>query len=441
MQKAIRAILAIFSRVLLIGMTIQIGFGMFWMVANLGSLQEFEKTSFCALIGEGIFLVLWQVMQVLVAFFAIFRMLRIFLDKHVGWLIWGSLAVITIPMAMQCHLAVLPYSLTSSMLLLELGSVMKYLRTTEKLTAHTLLGIVPFGLIASLLMPEYALFSGIPIVVVFLQSVGRLWRENRKQIVTNMWFVLAFVGIFFAIQSLPQRNVDKQQDAIWNAVVSRVTWATLCEDYFVLWSEEMRMVIDYDILLGGALYADGVEERLIPDIRNAAGENADEFLKQMVTLAWDEHSRDILKQMMWDSAGYTLSPTIHHMLLQRRGYDSFSGRNYDIMLQNTPFLTKHYVNYSCWWFGVAMLLATGILLLNILRLRPVKWLKVNGLMLFTIILSAGAMVICYTMQGAGMFDYKKSISIASFWGVWMVIMAIGNIEEKTYETTGERKTA
>lgn len=432
MQKAIRAILAVSSRVLLIGLTIQMGLGLVWMAANLGSLQGFEKTSFGALIGEGVLLGIWQVIQVLIAFCAVYRLLQKLRPMRRAWATWGSLAVLTVPMAMQCHMAVLPNSLASSFFLLELAGAVACLRNKEPLDARALLHILPFWLLSALLLPEYLLFGAIPVVVVFCKS-------DKVHTARNALLILAFWGMIVGCNQFIERT--EEQPNLAEAMASRMAWPTLQQDYFDWWTEDMRAKVDFSILQESAHYAQNMQQVFVPAVKEVLGEDADAFLGQVAGLAWEGHSRKILHQIIWDGLGYTASPTVHHLMLQRRGYDSYSGRNYDIMLEHAPMITKYYVNYSGWWFAVGLLLTCLMQILVVWQqgLRP--WLRKNRLWILTCVLSGGALVVWYTMQGAGMFDYKNSIGLTMLWLVWMAVTAIGNIEDKAYGREDEEQTA
>lgn len=429
MQKAIRAILAVSSRVLLIGLTIQIGIGIIWMVMNFGSLQAFEKTSFSALIGEGVLLLLWQVIQVLVAFFAVFRLLRTVKVMHISWTIWGSLAAITVPMAMQCHMAVLPYSLASSMILLELGSVLKYLRSGETLTAHALLEIVIPWVVSAVLMPEYLGFGAISVVLVFARSIGQLHKVDKGQIARNGLLILACWGVIFDMHQFTILQEEAQTSpSMAEAMVSRTAWTTLQQDYFDLWTEEMRAVVDVQTLQESAHYAYCMQDIFVPAVKNALGEDADAFLWEVSRRAWEGHTSEIAHQIIWDCAGYMASPTVHHMMLQRRGYDSYSGQNYDVMVQNAPMISKSYVDYSGWWFAIGMAIAAMMQVFAILQQGIKNWFKQNGLWTLICILTCSVMVLWYAFQGSGMFDYKNTIAIAMLWTAWMAVHGSRNIE-------------
>ena len=155
MQRAVRHISAILGRVIFIGFSIQIVFGMTWMCLNFSKLPQFGESLFYVEISKNficdeytgilypVFLLLARgieglaglpyycvmyVVQLLVACYAAHRLLMGLKKTKRALNLWGSLAVLTLPMAMQCHLAVLPYSLVSSFFLLELSISLETVR-------------------------------------------------------------------------------------------------------------------------------------------------------------------------------------------------------------------------------------------------------------------------------------------------------------------------
>ena len=119
MRRAAEQIKSILKGILLIGFAIQAVLGLWWMCANFNDVQYFGKPE------EGLYSVLYrmtgqipQIMYILQLSFGLWggwRSLAGFLPGWRAW--WGSLALLTYPMAMQCHLAVLPHSFVTSLFL------------------------------------------------------------------------------------------------------------------------------------------------------------------------------------------------------------------------------------------------------------------------------------------------------------------------------------
>ena len=140
----------------------------------------------------------------------------------------------------------------------------------------------------------------------------------------------------------------------------------------------------------------------------------------MIKTAWVWHKNAILKEMAWDVLGYSAAPAVLQMLLQGRGYDSYSNRNYDFFLEYTPGLSKAYMDYGSWWFVAMLLLAAALRMIRLFDSgRPDK--KKRAIFVLCCVLTTGSMVLWYTMQGAGMMDYKNTVVVLQLWMAWAML--------------------
>ncbi len=114
--------------------------------------------------------------------------------------------------------------------------------------------------------------------------------------------------------------------------------------------------------------------------------------------------------------GYCASPVILQLQLSGDAYDSHSGRNYEIMRRSAPVLTKQYVNYGRWFAAAAVL--TALLLAARLAAGERPYGKREGLLSVAVLFSAACCVLWYTMQGAGIMDYKYTVLINQVWFLW-----------------------
>lgn len=86
------------------------------------------------------------------------------------------------------------------------------------------------------------------------------------------------------------------------------------------------------------------------------------------------YTSDNIHQIAWDCLGYAMPTVLLQLLLDGRGYDSFSGRNVDIMMTGDPRLTELLLKYSSWWFlsGIAVVVVSGMICGIIAMLRQKK---------------------------------------------------------------------
>lgn len=385
MQKLRRHISAVTGRIFFIGFSVQIALGLLWMISNFAGLQHF--------LGATIRLVL--------AFFANY----VLLDSVAGsakkehvFCVWGSLALLTYPLAMQCHIAAPEDSVTASAVVLLLAFATRVIRRFSQ------------------------------------NKTAKLWQY------VLLVLVCMCLTLGIAIYKDAENDSKETYQSFELSMVSRFAWPRIGLDY-AFWPGEIRANLSYDRALQSDIYAENVERVLGPSVVNAVGaERADELFAEMARGAWERHRGEILHDTAWDALGYVFSPIVLERQLSGKVYDSYSGRNYDAMRMQAPVLTKYYVDYGCWWFAVGLLLAAfygmvravvGFVTKHTALQeqesvgKSVRW-KVIGLYL----LSGCCMVAWYTLRGAGRMDYKKTIAVGLLWSLWMLCTCIQSLTEE-----------
>ena len=445
MQKVMGHISAIIKGLLIIGVSIQTVMGIVWMCCNFSNFPQYGDSLFYMQVSRilrcdeytgilypaflriagGNHIVVYGI-QLIAAYAAAHRFLGIFLRENKRFLIGGCFAVLTIPMVMQCHLAVLPCSFAASLLLVELSLLGEAIKEEEKRTLKMLAEICLCWLGLALLLPEYLYLGALP-VILFGLFCHRGLRENRKKGIYGLLIAAAFLGMISGVNSLTRTEglYGKIHRTPLMALTQRIAWTSLFLE-FESWHEEIKDYIDREEILGSALYADAMEERFFPVMERAAadgllsGEQVEECYKTMIKTAWVWHKNAILKEMAWDVLGYSAAPAALPMLLQGRGYDSYSNRNYDFFLEYTPGLSKAYMDYGSWWFVTMLPLAAALRMIRLFDSgRPDK--KKRAIFVLCCVLTTGFMVLWYTMQGAGMMDYKNTVVVLQLWMAWTML--------------------
>lgn len=459
MQKAVKSVSAVIGRVFFIGFSIQIVMGLIWMLCNFTGFQEFGESYFYVEISKNflcdeytgilypVFLLfargveglihipyyyVMYLVQLAIALYAAHFFLQAVHPSSKFWNIWGSLAIITLPMAMQSHLAILPKSLTCSFLLTELGFVRLALREGEPLGSGHLMRVLPFWLLTALLEPQYLYLGAIPVGLLFLYGLVRFGKKNPRQLLYNCILIAAFAGIIMGMNDLTQVEGEygRVRQSFSASMLSRCSWTTMFKRREA-WPEELRVYVDDDIMWQTSFYADNISGVLEPYLEEKLGiEDSQQVFREIAESAWNLFRPQILHEMAWDVFGYSFSPIAAKMFLDGRGYASYCTRNYDIMRQKTPVLTKYYFNYGCWWFGAGLALAAAAqLLVWCRRMLEGKLFEKRGSMgrklffLIVCIMTGGVTVVWYTMQGAAMMDYKHTTAIVSLWLAWMTVLS------------------
>lgn len=444
MGKVTRHILIVFKGVLFIGISIQTILGIVWMCCNFSHVPQFEESLFYMQVSRtlrcdeytGILypLFLWTVrrnhyvvyvIQLAAAYAASYRFLGVFLPGRNWKAIWGSLALITIPIVLQCHMAMLPCSFAASLLLLEFSILAEALREKEKRTLKRLAELSFCWLLLALLLPEYLYLGVVPVVWFYISFCCR-WRGNRRIRYYGLLLTAVFAGMTIGISSLTQTEgaCGRLRKTPLMTLTQRVAWSNLLQDE-EFWPEQIRNNMKDIVVRESAYYADNMYKLFFPAVEQEVSDQilteqqAEEFYLILTRVAWDYHRPAIIKEMMWDILGYAVSPASLQLFLMGRGYDT-GIRNYDFFLEYTPELSKLCMDYGSWWFCVAVVLAAAIQVLQSFYGGGVGR-KGTVQTVLCCLVTVGVMVLWYTVEGAGLLDYKKTAVIVTLWMAWAVL--------------------
>ncbi len=443
-QKAAGHISALLKGVLFIGISIQTVIGIVWMCCNFPHVPQFGESIFYMQVSRtlrcdeytGILypVFLWivrrnhyivYVLQLAAAYAAARRFLRVFLPAGKWKLVWGSLALMTIPVVMQCHMAMLPCSFAASLLLLELSLLTEAVKKEEERTLGKLAQLSLCWLALALLLPEYLYLGAVP-VVLFGFCCRRQWRGRRRIERYGLLMAAAFIGMILGINSLTQTQglYGRLRKTPLMTLTQRISWTHILADYEG-WPWQIVYYVNEETLLAATEYADGMDRFFFPAMeRNVADqvitqEQAVGYYLTLIETAWRWHKSIIIREIAWDILGYGASPAFLQCFLAGEGYDTYSGRNYDFFLEYTPELSKFYMDYGCWWFIAAAVLTA---LLQVLRLSGSgAGKRTEAGPVLCCLITAGVMVLWYTMRGAGMQDYKNTAVIVQLWMAWSVL--------------------
>ena len=359
---------------LFIGFSIQIVLGICWMCCTFGQVQGFGEAD-SALYG-GLVNILGErreivyALQLTVAFFAGCLFLQSLRPGGAGLAVWRGLALLTVPFAMQCHLSLQPYSLMGSCFLLLLLAVLKAKISGKRVWAFLLAAAV----------------------------CGAL-----------------HVGLSGAAD--PDR-LTAPGHSLAGAAGRRFAWHSLWYD-LVGYGEELRDIVE-PVAWEASLSPDNIslaQERLESQVGKQA---AEEYYLQMARTGWERHGSMVLRQIGWDALGYAATSAVFPLQMEGRAYDSYSGRNYEVMRESAPRLTGAYVDYGCWWFLWMLALAALLLLFRRVDDRTVvEGRGSRGKAIVSCagicILASGILVAALTMRGAGRMDYRETIAVNALW--------------------------
>lgn len=491
---------------LFIGLSVQIVLGIFWMLANFGGVQEFgesaryvemSKSFLCdeytgilypvllmvaralgSLLHLRYYMVLYMV-QLLVALFASHRFVQAcgFVKAverrssrkdreeespgtgegaarrgkgghgaalRLFWDIWGSLCLLTVPMAMQCHLAVLPCSLAGSFYMIMLSYVVEAYGRPELLFVRTLVRMSPLWLVTALLLPEYKILAALPMLGLFVYSACCLWKKDRKRVGRQALLLLAMAGTIAVLGNLTQvsGSQGRVQKSIAADMVNRLVWPRFAENYQAF-PEEVRKIISMEDALEIDKSAEKVATEFGPAVEKAVGNReARRLFARMARISWSGNTRQIVRELLIDAASYAAAPAALAKQLGGGGYDSYAGSNYEIMRNRAPGLTREYVRYGSWWFSIGVALE-GLLLgmAGIERLSKKRKPEQKAgsvrcgrcACVALCLISAFFMILYYTLRSAGAMDYKNTVFVTLLWYAGMLLGIKSGVRDRPEE--------
>ena len=418
MKKAAEGLCILLKGILFIGFSVQIALGLVWMCMNFIEVQHFGQPQgfLYPLLLRVLGRVPWilYLLQLGLAGFSAYMLLKPVFPAGRLWRVWFVSALMTMPMAMQCHLALLPYSFVSSLLMLEL-SCLREASSGERefgLQAFAGAGVCWVGL--TLLLPEYGWLGLLPPAFTLLLRLPSLGRSLRR-LVYSVLLLAAFGGIVAGIGNLTEEEKEYER-TFWFSMASRMTWPTVWEDSSG-WSQELLELLPWEMRWEISYTPGNMERILQPTLETAVGkEKAQEYYREMAVRSFCLRKTRIVRQIGADAVIYAAPQAVLQKQLKGRGYNSYSGRNYEIMAMEHPVLTKRYVNYSCWWFMVAL----GITVLFLAALKAAgRKLFQKGIvsLLAAYIVPLGGILAYYVMLGSGIADYKCTLTASTMWTV------------------------
>ena len=473
MQKACRVLVQVAGRFLFIGISVQILLGICWGVRAFGIFPEFgdsylwlkaADTLVCddyMGIGYPLFLMLVKgiesissipytffvyVIQLAAAFYSSVLFLLSFGVIKKRWMLyWGSLGMMTFPMAMQCHLAVLPNSFGLSCMLLELAAIIRILRSEKNAFAeeskrplHVFLEAALWWAAGTLFVVENRYLGLVPLVMLWILHLIRGKQLGRQRVLRELVLLCATAGILFTAVSMWQTpgSYGKAENTIGAAMMRRFAWTHMREGQeYDAWPEDLKAYVSWDDFRTAGYYAGTLESGMQKTWEDTVGtQEAQKMFWECAVYHLKAFKSDNIHQIAWDCAGYALPPVLLQMLLDGRGYESFSGRNVDIMMTGAPKLTNILLKYSSWWYlmgipAVILLVIGNRFVAGSAKKETTGMGKsVWGKMILIGIVTSGCMILWYAMQDAGCLDYKNGLLPGILWLVGM-ILGVGSLSQ------------
>jgi hypothetical protein len=471
MRKAGKEWGKLFARVAILGISTQILLGIFWMLRNFTAFQEFGESRFLQRVQEtlicdeytGILYPLLMRMlsgmgsalsvpahcliyglQIIVAAGAAYYFLLGFPSvRRQPWFarLWAMLALLTFPTAAQCHLAVLPISLASSLFLTSVGILLRAWQGVEqgvKMKEGTTrrfcwnrpaARLVWFGLLwflETLLLPEYYLFGA----VFVLLYAGRMYSKSFYVIV----IAAVLISVIPLVSSLTVREgaYGRMHNTLEAAALRRLAWEHLADDY-PDWPAELQEALSQEDILRMSAHPAQMPWVLGEKVDASLGKDGARKIYGRLAMTMGKHRwQENAKEILGDTIAYTLAPAAQLFLLSGRGRDGYTGMNYEMMRAKTPKLTSVFVKFGGGCL-VGSLLCGAVLAIFVFCGKDRREKKIclrEGICFLT---PFAVMILFHVLRAGGSMDEKNVLPVTAAWITCCLLTIIKILEEKEQE--------
>lgn len=480
-------VFALMRKLIFIGFTVQIAFGLLWIAYNIDYVQLFGDAAYYVMVSGSLKCdeytgILYPVVLLLaraigmltsVHWYSIMYLLQLllagvsgyFLFKTIGFFgkkyylsFFASLCLVTFPLILQIHMAILPMSFSLSFILLELAYAYRACVIVRTVPARSLIRLAVTGkrtqgaaiydfsfdiskvtlfwLLAALTELKLFVVGIIPVLYVLileLRCIRNFRRQHKEQVardaVKGAWIypiaiVMIFTGLIMSINRFARYEgiYDRPSRSIAVSLFDRTIWKSHIYREGS-WLDEIVEVVGTDMLKDVSLHQENVKRILEPAIENALGKNGAERLYMFAAgYVWKHDRSELLHDMAIDFSGYTIPPVMTALLLKGTTYISYTPRNYDVFKRNTPLHTKYMVNYGLLWFVIALVIA----LINWMawfinkRINFASEKIIGHGLFFMAMLMAALLAAINTMQLSGTYDYKQGALSTALWLVFIL---------------------
>ena len=337
---------------------------------------------------------------------------------------------VTIPLCVQWHLTVLPRSFVCSLYLLFLGICINVCLCSRNRTWKQWYRMCGLWAAMTLLAPDYWWLGLLPVVV----AAGCMLRDHGSKGIWKLALAAIIASVLSCTVNLAVQvpgSEGRIQKTLGAALVSRFVWPNFDTNYF-FWPDEVKEVMDTKKAREISLYAGNVQSKFGPLVEGAYGrEQANLYYWDMALQCFGVRTKEVLQAVFEDLAAYLLTPWSVKDHLDGGGL-SYSGWNYSNMKENTPRLTRYYMDFGLVSFRIGIL--TALILFGIEEWKQRKMQKpyaksrvLVGIFMVSCVLLH---VIWYTMSGAGMMDYGNVLPVILMWYLPIVSVSVRGIVPK-----------
>lgn len=456
----------VLGRLLYIGFSIQIVFGIIWMAKNIGYVQMFGDASYNVtlsgvLSGDGdtgvlypaivlltralgeitfvpwySYLYILQIMLAVIAGYLLMAETKVFGNKRRRF-VWGSLVLATFPPIMQIHTAILVNSFLLSLFMLQAVFIIKAwkcIHDNKSVTAdyvYAISGVALFWLLMSLTKWFCFFIGAIPVVATFIAIAVMAVKnrgyvdgkrnpiglyEARKIVISSFVTMMLFCGLVIGIDKLTNdTNLSQRGEvSIDKLMFERLAWKAGFGRGDALLTG-FNGIVDSNVLYGTMLHQDNIRLEFEPELESKVGiEEAERLYRQTNLAIWKYSRSEVIKDFAKDMAGYAMPQVMLRIFLEKNKYITYTPRNYDSFKRNSAVLSKYYMDYSLLWFVISLIIGVIIIGLRIAGKLVKADRRITGAYI-VIGITCICIAIRNVMLGNCMYDYKEAGSAMVTW--------------------------
>lgn len=238
----------------------------------------------------------------------------------------------------------------------------------------------------------------LPIIVVAICIMWRKW--NRKGKIALMMLVACVATVLCC-------RGDLNESTIAARVMNRICYPGLLAGVENI-PQDLLNDAGYIELRESLRSAEGTWDVLYPSLleRYGSKEEADAVCYRIAEYGMNYNTKKAILNIVWDYAGYHFPMIISELQLQGMAYDAVTGYNYAKLSEKLEGTTEIY-----WKYSVVRSMLSTIITIVLLLLKKCRITKNHVLAVVLFELAA----LCFTMQGAGFFDYTNLPMVQFLW--------------------------
>ncbi|MCR4599371.1 MAG: hypothetical protein K5678_10100 [Acetatifactor sp.] len=337
-----------------------------------------------------------------------------------GWRIWMALAMLTVPVCAQCHMAVLPISFAGSLLLAMAGVLLRSKDGARTARDLTIFGI--WWLLAALLLPEFYFFGAVLLILYVILAL-------RRQLLKKYAYLLCavFLGVIPIVMTLTtsEGSLGRMQPSVEATALKRFAWEAIA-DLYPVWPAELKESLSQTDIFRMTASADELPFVLGSVEKKLGKDEAKKIYGALAKEALRTRGRENLKEIAADFVGYLFAPASELAFLSGKSHTSHMVADYEALRAKSPRLTAIYLRLGNGCFLLSFLIAILLCVRVLLQRKE----KTDRFTLWLLLPTAAVMLLTYTLRAGGIMDGKNTWFVAALWTAFICLTILGDTKQE-----------